>query len=58
VIAALVLVASEAVKATVALIGIFGVLFPALVTGMIIYIVVQARGEKSDNDDARVNPRI
>jgi len=51
-------VASEALKATVALIAIFGVLFPAMVTGMIVYAIVQGRGEKSDNDDARINPRL
>ena len=53
-----VLALSEAAKATIAMIGIFGVLFPAIVTGLIAYAVVQARGEKTDNDERRVNPRF
>ena len=54
----LVVALSDAAKATIALIAIFGVLFPALVTGMIVYAIVQARGEKTENDERRVNPRL
>jgi hypothetical protein len=53
-----VLALSDAAKATIALIAIFGVGFPAVVTGLIVYTVVQARGEKTDNDEHRVNPRL
>jgi hypothetical protein len=53
-----VLALSDAAKATIALIAIFGVVFPAFVTGLIVYAIVQGRGEKTDNDEHRVNPRF
>ena len=40
---------SEAVKTDLALIGIFGVLFPAIVTGLIVFAVAQAIAERSQN---------
>jgi hypothetical protein len=40
---------SEAVKTDIALIGIFGVVFPAIVTGLIIFAVAQAIAEHSEN---------
>jgi hypothetical protein len=44
---------SEAAKTTLALIGIFGVLFPALVTGLIIFAVAQAMAERQQNIERR-----
>jgi site-specific recombinase len=44
---------SEAVKTDLALIGIFGVLFPGLVTGLIIFAVAQATAERSQNIERR-----
>jgi hypothetical protein len=44
---------SEAVKTDIALIGIFGVLFPALVTGLIIFAVAQATAEHQQNVERR-----
>jgi site-specific recombinase len=44
---------SEAVKTDIALIGIFGVLFPALVTGLIVFAVAQAMAERQRNVERR-----
>ena len=40
---------SNAAKTTIALVGIFGVLFPAIVTGLIIFAVAQAMAERQQN---------
>jgi hypothetical protein len=40
---------STAWKDSLALIGIFGVLFPALVTGLLIFAIGQSLGERADN---------
>jgi Na+-translocating ferredoxin:NAD+ oxidoreductase RnfE subunit len=40
---------SEAAQTTIALVGIFGVLFPALVTGCIIFAAAQAMSERQQN---------
>jgi hypothetical protein len=40
---------SQAWQTSLALIGIFGVLFPALVTGLIIFAVAQAMSERQQN---------
>jgi hypothetical protein len=40
---------SEAAQTTIALLGIFGVLFPALVTGCIIFAAAQAVSERQQN---------
>ena len=40
---------SDAWKASIALIGIFGVIFPALVTGLIVFAVAQAMAERQEN---------
>jgi hypothetical protein len=40
---------SDAWKATIALIGVFGVVFPALVTGLIIFAAAQAAAERQEN---------
>jgi hypothetical protein len=49
----LLLALSDAVKTDIALIFIFGVLFPALVTGLIIFAVAQAVSEHSQNLERR-----
>jgi hypothetical protein len=45
--------ASEAFKVTVVSLAIWVVFFPVLVQGLIIYAVVQARGEKRANEEYR-----
>ena len=40
---------SDAWKASIALIAIFGVIFPALVTGLIVFAVAQAAAERQEN---------
>jgi hypothetical protein len=40
---------SEAWKTDLALIGIFGVLFPALVTGLIVFAAAQSMAERAEN---------
>jgi predicted anti-sigma-YlaC factor YlaD len=40
---------SEAWKASLALIFIFGVLFPAIVTGLIVFAIGQAMAERQQN---------
>jgi hypothetical protein len=44
---------SEAWKVSIALIGLFGVVFPALVTGLIIFAVAQAAAERQQNLERR-----
>jgi hypothetical protein len=39
----------DAAKATIALIGVFGIVFPALVTGLIIFAAAQAAAERQAN---------
>jgi hypothetical protein len=45
----LIIALDEAVKADLALIAIFGVLFPALVTGLIVFAVAQSMAERAEN---------
>ena len=40
---------SDAWTASIALIAIFGVIFPALVTGLLIFAVAQAAAEREEN---------
>jgi hypothetical protein len=40
---------SEAWSFSIGLIAVFGVLFPALVTGLVIFAVAQALGERQEN---------
>jgi hypothetical protein len=42
-----------AAKATIALIAVFGVVFPALVTGLLIFAVAQAAAERQENIERR-----
>jgi predicted anti-sigma-YlaC factor YlaD len=44
---------SEAWKASLGLSFIFGVLFPAIVTGLIVFAVAQALAERSQNIERR-----
>jgi hypothetical protein len=43
----------DAAKATIALIAVFGVVFPALVTGLLIFAVAQAAAERQENFERR-----
>jgi hypothetical protein len=47
------LLADEALKVTLVQLAIWVVLFPVLVQGLIIYAVIQARGEKRANEEYR-----
>ena len=44
---------SEAWKVSLAMIGLFGVLFPALVTGLIVFAAAQAAAERQQNLERR-----
>jgi hypothetical protein len=44
---------SEATKVTIALIAVFGVFFPVLVQGLIMFAISVGRGEKAANDERR-----
>ena len=44
---------SDAWTFSLGLIFIFGVLFPALVTGLIVFAVAQALGERQENEARR-----
>jgi hypothetical protein len=44
---------SEAWQINLALIGVFGVLFPALVTGCIVFAVAQGMSERQQNRERR-----
>jgi hypothetical protein len=46
---AVIIALSEAWKTDLALIGIFGVLFPALVTGLIVFAAAQSMAERAEN---------
>ena len=50
--------ADIALETTVVIILIWGVLFPAFVTGLIAYALVISRGEKESNDENRRWPRL
>jgi hypothetical protein len=55
--AVLVLALSNAAETTIVNIVIWGVVFPALVTGLIALAVVKAFGERSENEDRRHRKR-
>jgi hypothetical protein len=44
---------SEAVQTDLALLGIFAVLFPAVVTGCIVFAIAQAAAEREQNVERR-----
>jgi hypothetical protein len=48
---------SYAVKTDIALIGVFGILFPALVTGLIAFAAAQAAAERQQNTERRQSRR-
>jgi heme/copper-type cytochrome/quinol oxidase subunit 2 len=48
-----VLAMSKAAETTIAIIAVWVVAFPAFVTGLIVYAVVQARGERRADEQAR-----
>jgi hypothetical protein len=48
---------SNAVKTDIALIAVFGVIFPALVTGLIVFAVAQAAAERQQNLQRRQGRR-
>ena len=48
-----VLALSYAIKADIGLIAIFGVIFPALVTGLILFAAAQAAAERRENVERR-----
>jgi phage shock protein PspC (stress-responsive transcriptional regulator) len=43
----------DAAKATIALIAVFGVVFPALVTGLVAFAIAQALAERDENLERR-----
>ena len=50
--------ADIALETTIVYVLIWGILFPAFVTGLIVYAIVVARGEKESNDEQRRYPRL
>jgi F0F1-type ATP synthase membrane subunit c/vacuolar-type H+-ATPase subunit K len=44
---------SDAWKASIALIAVFGVIFPALATGLIAFAIAQAAAERQENLERR-----
>ena len=48
----------DAAKATIALIAVFGVVFPALATGLIAFAVAQAAAERQENIDRQSRRRL
>jgi hypothetical protein len=44
---------SDAAKANISIIAIWGIAFPALVTGLIVFAVAQATAERSQNLERR-----
>jgi hypothetical protein len=53
----LVFALDDAALSTIALVAIFFVVFPAFVTGLIVYAVVVARGESLQNEENRRHER-
>ena len=50
--------ADIALQTTIVYVLIWGILFPAFVTGLIAYAVVIGRGEGESNDEDRRYPRV
>ena len=53
----LVMALSEAEKTTIVYVAVWFVIFPAIVTGLIVYAIAQAIGEKRQNDEFRTSRR-
>ena len=50
--------ADIALETTIVYVLIWGILFPAFVTGLIVYAVIVGRGEGESNDEDRRWPRV
>jgi len=50
--------ADIALETTIVYILIWGILFPAFVTGLIVYAVIMGRGDSESNDEDRRYPRF
>ena len=50
--------ADIALETTIVYILVWGILFPAFVTGLIVYAVIVGRGEGESNDEDRRFPRV
>ena len=50
--------ADIALETTIVYVLIWGILFPAFVTGLIIYAVIVGRGEGESNEEDRRYPRV
>jgi K+-transporting ATPase c subunit len=50
--------ADIALETTIVYVLIWGVLFPAFVTGLIIFAVIMGRGDGESNDEDRRYPRV
>lgn len=55
--AVLVLALSNAAETTIVNIVIWGIVFPALVTGLIAFAAIKAMGERADNQERRYRKR-
>jgi hypothetical protein len=50
--------ADIALETTIVYVLIWGILFPAFVTGLIVYSVIMGRGDSESNDEDRRYPRV
>ena len=50
--------ADIALETTIVYVLIWGILFPAFVTGLIVYALVVGRGEGESNDEDRRYPKL
>jgi K+-transporting ATPase c subunit len=50
--------ADIALETTIVYVLIWGILFPAFVTGLIVYAVIVGRGEGESNDEERRYPHV
>ena len=55
---AMVTFADIALETTIVYILIWGILFPAFVTGLIVYSVIMGRGDGESNEENRRYPRL
>jgi hypothetical protein len=50
--------ADIALETTIVYVLIWGILFPAFVTGLIVYALIVGRGETESNDEDRRYPKL
>jgi K+-transporting ATPase c subunit len=50
--------ADIALETTIVYVLIWGILFPAFVTGLIVFAVIMGRGDGESNDEDRRYPRV